>query len=198
MSELRPIIGAPPHTAAPELAGYRQVAHERMDTGKLSIAGVALIPLWAVGFLAIVGILGGRSEYSFEFTWRGPFLLLALVVAVTLLHEVIHGVVAAALGARPAFGVGPGIAYTTFLEPMNHAAYLSVGLAPLLFISVAAVAAALVWSAAAGWLITAAIVNASGAIGDLWMAYRIIRSPRGARFYDLADGFAVLAPEPRS
>src|SRR5690606_33643689 len=125
-------------------------------------------------------------------------LFFAVILAVTVVHEIIHGLVAAVLGAKPAFGVGPGIAYTTFLEPMSRAAYLAVGLAPLLIMSVAFVVAALYWPSAAGWLLAAAIINASGAIGDLWMSYRILRAPRGARFYDLADGFAVLAPDPQS
>ena len=34
--------------------------------------------------------------------------------------------------------------------------------------------------------------HASGAIGDLWMAERILRLPRQAIFYDLADGFAAV------
>jgi hypothetical protein len=67
-----------------------------------------------------------------------------------------------------------------------------VGLAPLLVLSVACVTLALAWPAAAGYLLLAAIVNASGAIGDLWMAWRTLRLPRAALFYDLADGFAAL------
>jgi hypothetical protein len=56
------------------------------------------------------------------------------------------------------------------------------------------VVAAVVWPGIAGWMIVVGTINASGAIGDLWMTARILRSPRRAMFYDLADGFAVFAP----
>lgn len=195
MSELRPWFGKPPHAIAPDMPGYRQVAHERLSVGSLTVAGLVLIPVWAVVFTAVVGILGGRTSYSATFQFLGLFLIIALVVGVILVHEAIHGLVAALLGTRPSFGVGPGFAYTTFLDPMSKAAYLAVGLAPLVLMSIVALIVALAWPALAGWMIAAAVINASGAIGDLWMTVRILRSPAGARFHDLADGFAVYVPE---
>lgn len=177
------------------MPGYRQVSHERLEMGRLTLGGLALIPVWAVAFTGIVALLGGRTEYSVSFTWTGPIYLVILMVAVILIHEVIHGAVAALFGTRPSFGIGPGFAYTTFLDSMGKAAYLAVGIAPLLLMSIGAVALALIWPAAAGWMIAGAVINASGAVGDLWMAHRIIRAPAAARFHDLADGFAVYVPD---
>jgi hypothetical protein len=196
MNELTPWFGEPPHTTAPELPGYRQIAHEKLDIGRISIVGLLLIPVWALGITGLVAILGGRSEYSMPFSLVGFLLIFALLFVVILLHEVVHGIAAALLGARPSFGVGPGFAYTTFLEPMGKTRYLTVGLAPLVLMTAAAVGAALAWPSLAGWLIYAATINASGAIGDLWMAARIVRAPARAKFYDLADGFAVYEPDP--
>lgn len=195
MQELKPWFGEPPHAQPPDLPGYRQLAHERVSIGRLSVLGAMLIPLWIFAIIFTISLLGGRSEYSVEFT-PGPFLLFVLVfVTVILVHEIVHGVAAAILGSRPSFGVGPGFAYTTFLDPMPRWRYLIVGLAPLVLMTAAAIAGALVWPSLAGWLIAAAAINASGAIGDLWMSYRILRAPRGSMFYDLADGFAVFIPE---
>jgi hypothetical protein len=195
MNELRPWIGEPPHTVAPVLSGYQQISHESLEIGKLTLLGLLLIPAWAIGFTALLAILGGRREFEITFNvWE--FLWMAgLLVAVIVVHELLHGVVAALFGAKPSFGVGPGFAYTTFLESMSKVAYLAIGVAPLIIISVVSVAGALIWPAAAGWLLLVAIINAGGAVGDLWMAARIVRSPSDARFYDLADGFAIYVPQ---
>jgi hypothetical protein len=118
---------------------------------------------------------------------------IALVV-VPFIHEAAHGLAALVLGAKPAFGVGPGYAYTTFREPMGRWAYLTVGLAPLVSGSVSGMLLAVAWAGGREWVIFACIVNAAGAIGDLWMSWRILKLPRNAIYYDLADGFAALVP----
>lgn len=197
MNELTPWFGEPPHTTPPDLPGYQQVALERLNIGKVTVAGMLLIPMWAIGITGLIAVLGGRTEYSMQFSFVGLLLIVLLLFLVILVHEIVHGVVAALLGARPSFGVGPGFAYTTFLSPMGKVGYLAVGLAPLVLMTAAAVGVALAWPSLAGWMIVAATINASGAIGDLWMAARIVRAPAGAQFHDLADGFAVYAPDAR-
>jgi hypothetical protein len=195
-SRLKPWIGDPPRTSAPEIPGYVLVAHERFNMGHGAIAGFVLIPVWTFVLVAAIGALGGRTDYAAALTI--PNLLLGALIALALvpvLHEVVHGLVAILLGARPSYGIGPGFAYTTFREPMGRAAYLTVGLAPLVVLSAAGVALAARWDTGAGWCLFFAVVNASGAVGDLWMSWRIVRQPRGARYVDLADGFAVLLPE---
>lgn len=195
MAELKPWIGVPPHTSPPQLPGYRQVSHEKIDIGKLSVIGLILIPVWTVTLMASLALLGGRTSFETAVSLPALFLVITGTVAVILIHEVIHGAVAALLGAKPSFGIGPGFAYTTFLDPMSRTRYLLVGLSPLVVITATVLAIALIWPGLAGWMMFLGIVNASGAIGDLWMTWRILRAPRNALFYDLADGFAVLAPE---
>lgn len=194
MTELRPWIGELPHTKPPPLPGYQEISHEQLNMGKLTLIGIPLIPVWALVLLALVGISGGRTSYEATFTFWTLLLFCVAMIVVVLLHELVHGVAAAVLGAKPSFGIGPGFAYTTFLDPMSKKQYLIVGLAPLIVITIATVTAAVVWPGIAGWMILAGTVNASGAIGDLWMEARILRAPRKAMFYDLADGFAVLVP----
>lgn len=161
----------------------------------VTVVGTLLIPLWAIALVATVAALGGPSSYETTFTFSTLVLFVVVTAAVIVVHEIIHGLAAALLGVRPSFGIGPGFAYTTFLEPMKKSSYLIVGLAPLIVITLAAVGAAVVWPSIAGWMIVVGTINASGAIGDLWMTARILRTPRRAMFYDLADGFAVFAPE---
>ncbi|CAN5376966.1 hypothetical protein BH23CHL1_BH23CHL1_10950 [soil metagenome] len=196
MKDLKPWFGDLPHETAPEMAGYQQVSHEQLNMTKVTVGGTMLIPLWAIALMAVVAALGGPSSYETRFTFTTFILFFVAMVGVIVVHEIIHGVAAALLGVRPSFGIGPGFAYTTFLEPMKKSSYLIVGLAPLVVITVTTVAMATIWPDIAGWMVVIGTINASGAIGDLWMTARILRSPRRAMFYDLADGFAVFAPDP--
>jgi hypothetical protein len=195
-SRLKPWIGDPPRVSAPDVPGYRIIAHERFNVTTGTLAGFALIPLWGFLIAGAVAMLGGRTSYDASLS-LSTILYGAIVglVLVPVLHEAVHGLAALLAGAKPSYGIGPGFAYTTFRDPVPRLPYLAIGLAPLVLLTIASVILASHWNALAGWLVFFGVVNASGAIGDLWMSWRIIRQPRTAIFFDLADGFAVLIPE---
>jgi hypothetical protein len=174
--------------------GYELYAYERLQIGRLGLFGLALLPIWFSFYVVVLGVLGGRTSYSVVFTVETLLGLVLVFVGVTALHELLHGLPAVLLGAKPAFGAGPGYFYATFREPMGRWGYLTVGLTPLVVINTACVVLALFYPQWAGWLLVASLYNFAGASGDLWMATRILRAPANARFYDLADGFAVLVP----
>jgi hypothetical protein len=178
------------------MPGYVQVAYERLDMGRMTVVGFVLIPVWSFLFVGAISLLGGRSSFSFHANiWTLLIGAFVALIAVPVLHELVHGVVGWICGARPAYGIGPGFAYTTFREPLTRGPYLAIGLAPLVVLSIVAVVFAARWDMGAGWLLFFAVVNAAGAIGDLWMSWTILRQPPSSIFFDLADGFAVLAPE---
>jgi hypothetical protein len=156
---------------------------------------MVLIPFWWVFFSVMVGLLGGRYISGFVVTL--PNLLLGAVIAlllVPLLHEAVHGIAALLAGVRPSYGIGPGFAYTTFPDPVGKRPYLAIGLAPLVVLSAIGLPLAAVWDAGAGLVLFFLVVNAAGAIGDIWMSWRIALQPPDALLVDLADGFAVLVP----
>lgn len=194
-SQVKNWIGPPPRTEPPDVSGYELYAYERLRMGRLGLLGIALLPVWFLFYLGLLSALGGRTDYSAQVNLTTLLGFIVVVVSVTALHELLHGLPALLLGARPAFGAGPGYFYTTFVEPLNRWGYLTVGVTPLLVINSACVVLALIFPEWAGWLFVASLYNFSGASGDLWMSYRILRAPANARFYDLADGFAVLVPE---
>lgn len=195
-ARMRTWFGDPPRSDPPDVPGYVLVSHERFSITSGSIVGFVLLPVWAFLIIGAVALLGGRSEYGANFdVWT---MLLGAVVAlllVPLVHELIHGATGVAFGVRPSYGIGPGFAFTTFHEPMRRTQYLAVGLAPLVVITSACILLAIRFDAIAGWLIFAGVMNAGGAVGDLWMSWRIIRQQPTAIYYDLADGFAVLVPD---
>lgn len=196
---IRPWIGDPPRTEPPELLGYVELSRERLNMGPLTVLGFVLIPVWWYVIVALVVLAGGPEGSSFTINLK-TFVFGALIalVAVPVLHELVHGIAGMLVGVKPAYGVGAGFAYTTFREPLGKWQYLAVGLAPLVVLTVLAVFVAARWESVANAAIFFAVINAAGAIGDLWMSWRIVRAPRSAIFYDLADGFAVLVPDGQS
>lgn len=185
-----------PRREPPEVPGYRLLAWERIPLGRVSVIGLVSLPVWFVLFAALTGLLGGPSEVEVQFTLSGLVIgLLVCLIGVPVLHEAVHGLVAMLAGARPRYGLGPGYAYTTFDEPVGRGAYLAIGLAPLIVLSVLGVALQLLVPAIIGVTQLALVVNAAGAVGDLWMAWRLRTVPADALIYDLADGFATFVPD---
>jgi hypothetical protein len=117
-----------------------------------------------------------------------------LTFGMPLAHEAVHGLVARLLGARPRYGLGQGFAYTTFEKPVSRDEYLAIGLAPLVVLSGLGLGLLRGAPELAGQTLTLLVGNASGAAGDLWVAWRVLSLPREARVRDLADGFAVYLP----
>lgn len=193
---IRPWIGDPPRTEPPSLPGYVELSRERLNMGPLTVVGFVLIPLWWFIIVALVAVVGGPTEFSFSIGLLAlVYAALIALVAVPVFHELVHGIAGMLVGVKPAYGVGAGFAYTTFREPLGKWQYLAVGLAPLAVLTVLSVLVAARWEAIAPAAVFFAVINAAGAIGDLWMSWRILRAPRSAIFYDLADGFSVLVPE---
>lgn len=185
-----------PRREPPELPGFRMVARERIPIGRVSWIGVATVPFWLVLFILISRVLGGPRFDQFEISVLDAVVALAIIlVGVPVLHEAVHGIVARLAGARPTFGIGPGFAYTTFREPVGKLAYLAIGLAPLVLLSVAGVALMVVVPSIAGKTLLFVVTNGAGAVGDLWIAWSLRRLPSDARIYDLADGFAAYVRE---
>lgn len=193
---VRPWIGDPPLTEPPDLPGYVELSRERLSMGPLTILGFVLIPVWWYVIVALVVLAGGPNDSSISI---GPKTFIAgaviALIAVPILHELVHGIAGMLVGVKPAYGVGAGFAYTTFREPLGKWQYLAVGLAPLVVLTALSVLVAVRWDSVANAAIFFAVINAAGAIGDLWMSWRIVRAPRSGIFYDLADGFAILVPE---
>lgn len=150
----------------------------------------------ALAFAVAVGVLLGigNAFLDLDFTLR-PALLLALgaaVLAVTVFHEGVHGLVARLLGHKPIFGLKPPFVYVTFdtLVPRGH--FMLVALAPLFVLDAVFVALFL-----AGvfplFADLAFAINTLGAVGDLWMFSVLLRAPRGSFVQDTRTGLEIWA-----
>ena len=124
--------------------------------------------------------------------------VLGVMALVILVHEAIHGVGFWLLcGVRPTFAFRGAYAYAAapgWYLPRDR--YLLTGLAPLVLISLVCLGLFIV--VPAGWvfpLVLAAVLNASGAVGDIWVAVLLLRQPRQALAIDEGDQVSIFAPD---
>ena len=129
-------------------------------------------------------------------------LLMFLIVILTIIvHEAIHGLVYARLGYKVTYGLSGqlGAAFAAAFQQFqtrNH--NLVVALAPLLVLT----SLGLLLLTSSNLLVqrlgfTIALFNTGGAIGDLYLPYRLLRLPQQALLYDANEReMYILLPKP--
>lgn len=177
------------------------------DTGmllKMNIAGFFLLILF--GWLFISAGLTLRPEDAGTFLvvkWTGVeglwsvAIVLVLIFATIVLHEAVHGLGFMLLAkVRPIFAFRGVYAYAAapgYYIPRNP--YLVIALAPLVVISLVGVV--LMTFVPPLWitpLVLVCVVNSSGAVGDLWVAWLLLRHPPEAFAQDRGDEIEIYAP----
>lgn len=140
---------------------------------------------------------------AFTFSYSGWELLLAagkylLIILVTMvIHEAIHGLGFVWLAnIHPVFAFKGAYAYAAapgWYLPRNP--YLMIGLAPVVMITLLAlIGLAFVPAQWITALLFAAIFNATGAVGDLWVAWLLLRSPQSSLSTDSGDEISIYSP----
>ncbi len=131
--------------------------------------------------------------------WNGNTLtalaLLVGVMAITVvLHELVHGLFFGLFAHhRPEFGVGTGYAFAAMPDwffPKQQ--YLIIGLSPLLLLS--GIGLAICSFVPLAWLpaiLSAMVINAGGAIGDIYVCWRIAYDAPDVWIKDTGDGFQL-------
>lgn len=199
----------------------RRLAQRAVDTGQVQrlLAWDALAPerlrelaqfslyllLGGLAFFVGLNLLVYRLETG-KTSGSVSWLLILLLVATNLLayiivlalHEGVHGLVFALLGGRPTFGTKlPFALYCGAPHQLfTRNAYLAVGLAPLVLISLAGIALIILAPALTPYVQLGLIGNVSGAAGDLWAVRVLLGQPSAALVQDTATGFEIYALEP--
>jgi hypothetical protein len=167
---------------------------------------MALLQVIAIPWTLVVLVLLGVYAY-----WLRPALfvisttvdislwpvlaLLPVMMAAILLHELVHGLFFWLFTReKPGFGFKLLYAYAT--APgwyFDTSIYWLIGLAPLIFISLAGlVIAPFMPDNWLFYLLFALFTNASGAIGDLYIVIRLAFEPAGTLVEDQGTGFLVF------
>ncbi len=197
-----------PHATQTLPAGYverdRFTLKSRSTLLMLNLAGLGLVLVSAWFFIAVASFLRPEAEGQvFVFRFEGlqsllTFLLLMLTLVLTLiLHEAVHGLGFWLLaGVRPHFAFRGTYAYAAapgWYIPAEI--YFWIGIAPLLILSLLAVGLiAVLPLSTLTYVILAAVMNFSGAVGDIWVAVQLLRAPRGSLALDHGDDITLYAP----
>lgn len=189
----------PIHDLPPD---YVEVQHIELTDDKLLLRLnlLALIPLAIM--LVFMGIWWWIASQinppgqPLPIPW---WLALILVMLIVLpLHELFHGLVITAIGHQARYGMklSKGVLYATADQALfRRREYLIVALAPLVGITLLAMLLMLIVPQWVGYYIgIGAVVNAGGAIGDLWAVKLLWPYPADALVRDEADGFRIFAP----
>jgi hypothetical protein len=193
----------PDATLVPETpAGYEEAVEFEYPLAGLVLGSLVVTPLAFVGFGAVLSWAQGpavldalvtatETETGFVLSFRVvPTLAVfaAVVFVTTVVHELVHGVVAGRYDYEVTYGAAPhmGAFYATpFHQFQRRVDLFPIVLAPVVVISLVGVLLLFVpvpWVALAAFL--ALVFNAVGAVGDLYYTVVLLRSPPGTLFYD--------------
>jgi hypothetical protein len=184
---------------------YQEVLYWRItgEPGRviaLNIVGILLF----IGFGSLFSTLAsrlGRLPASFDFGWVELIMIIAGILLALIVHEWMHGMAMQMFGAKPRYGAlwKQMMFYATasgFAFARNN--YIVIALAPLISISILVVLGmwllqGTLWVALLG---ICGIMNASGAVGDMWITALVLRYPVTAYVMDERDGVRVFLPKP--
>jgi hypothetical protein len=190
-----------PSTSLPD--HYQQVLYWRLtgSPARLILIQALAIPLFILSgwFFFQIALHLGKLPSSFSIDLNQVGFTLAAIFITIVLHEWLHGITMKIFGAKPQYGIKwkQLLFYATCPGHAFHRnQYVAVALAPLVVLSLLFVLG--IWLlSGTGWVALLGIcgvLNASGAIGDIWMSGIALRYPTAAYIVDEQDGMRVFLP----
>lgn len=189
---------APPET--PD--GYRDPVEFRYPPLWLAVGSFVLFFVAAVGFGWLMGTL--RNELVFEVTLglTGMATVVVALGATFGIHELVHGLVYRLLGYRVSYGVAINIGAlyaAAFGQFQTRRDNILCAMAPLVVFTVVLTPLLVGPLSVALLAFFVLVVNTSGAIGDLYITWRLLRMPPGTLLYDVdARHSYIFYPERES
>ncbi len=180
-------------------AGYGEIRRVQLTERRLLfwLNILAIIPLiLMVIWMAIWWGIASRGRATSSDPGIPWWLALILVFVIVLpLHEFLHGITIRLLGYPVRYGanLSKGVLFATSDNALFwRNQYLAIALAPLVGMSALAMLIMLFASQGIAYYVAlAAVLNAGGAIGDLWSAGVLIRYPAQVLIRDEAEGFRI-------
>lgn len=127
-------------------------------------------------------------------SWPAALGLLVLALLLVLvLHEGLHGLAGRLLGYHPIFGAQPPLVFTTFEKKVRRNHLVAIALAPLVVLDIVFVAAYLRGPCPTFWNLCFA-VNTIGALGDLWITWKVSSYDTDVWFQDTKSGLEAWWP----
>lgn len=157
----------------------------------LAISALAML-VWAFA----VNLMRAPVPAGPDIPW---WLAVILSLLVLPLHELVHAAFILGVGHQPRLGIklDKGVLYATADNALfTRNQYLAVALSPLVALSITGAASLLVLPFGWWWTVTLAVIlNAAGAIGDIWVSAQVRRAPASALVRDTEDGYVLYEEE---
>ena len=191
------------HRTLPEGYDHSRTLDLIKDRKLLLILSAASFGLFLVSWVGLAWLLQllrpdlALDGVSFEFSLSGvggillPLLvMLGVIFVMVVLHEAIHGVFFWLFtGGRVKFAFKGAYAYAAAPDWFLHKRpYMLVSMAPLVLITVFGMVA--LWWAPPGWiapLLLLIAMNASGAVGDIYVFILLTKMPEDALVQDFGE-----------
>ncbi|MCD4845471.1 MAG: DUF3267 domain-containing protein [Methanosarcinales archaeon] len=166
----------------------------------VTLIGMGTLALFAFGFFFTSLYTLFTGNVGFNFTSGTILISVALFVGTMVLHELIHGAFMSKYGGNPSYGAG--IAY--FILPYFYATsktvfprnqYIVIAIAPLVVISLVVIGIMAAFPSIAHWMFIPFIMNASGAVGDMWVTRNVLRYPKHVILEDRKTGLIIYGKE---
>jgi predicted CDP-diglyceride synthetase/phosphatidate cytidylyltransferase len=192
-----------PISALPD--NYREVRYIRVTEGWrliwlniLSLFPMLTSGLIVFGLLILYHSLGAPLVIDHLPTKIPAGLGLMIILLVLPLHELLHGLLITYFGHKARYGFKMTVLYATADGAFfRRNEFIQIALAPLVLISAAGLILMLLFPAQlAQWIALGVVVNAAGAIGDLWMTAVALRFESSALIQDEEDCMRVFAEVP--
>ncbi len=188
--------------------GTFDVRNNSQTMVRLNILGFVLFAVSAWFFAVVLNVLRpeeAKNGLAVSFSNLGGILQSVLAVilatgAMIVLHEAVHGIFFWLFTRSiPKFAFKGLYAYAAAPQwYLPKRSYLVVALAPLVVLSLAGMALMLV--VPSSWfiiLLLFLVINASGAIGDLWVTAWLVRQPNTCYANDLGDAVTLYVQDQR-
>ena len=166
----------------------------------VTLIGMGTLALFAFGFFFTSLYTLFIGNVGFNFTSGTILISVALFVGTMVLHELIHGAFMSKYGGKPSYGAG--IAY--FILPYLYATtktvftrnqFIVIAIAPLVVISLVGIGIMAAFPSIAHWMFIPFIMNASGAVGDMWVTRNVLRYPKHVVLEDRKTGLIIYGKE---
>ena len=183
----------------------------RKELGKLEMTKEAVVTLMGMGTLALFAfgfffsalytLFTGKVCFNFDFTSGSTILIsVALVIGTFVLHELIHGLFMSIYGGKPRYGAGIAhyilpYFYATTKTRFLRNQFIAIAIAPLVVISLVGIGLMAALPSIAHWIFIPFVVNASGAVGDLWVTRNVLRYPKHVLLEDRKTGLIIYGKE---
>lgn len=151
-----------------------------------------IVPMGAVIVLWVLRI--GVDDLKALIDAISVWELLGLIAALAVLHEAAHAMCFPSGGRAVGLHWRGGYAWAACMAPMSRDRWLACALAPLLVLTILPLAFAPLFLSGAPLraAVVISMINAVGAMCDLWFAWRALSIPRDSWLLSRADGFDVL------